>query len=162
MGCEAKNIFFIPTGMVQVYSTLAAAVWWFMLVAAIFWKIWFPFNAKMHESKGHVKYIHIGCVVTGILVPFIPIIGFMSGFAVSLRSDNPSNRTFISGGLGFVGVRFPPLPCNGYNDVILFYTEILPTNLILTFGITLIILTFWLVHKVRWDYSITIIIIKDH
>lgn len=134
--------------MAQVYSTLSVALWWFMLVAALFWKIWFPFNAKIHEVKLHVKYIHIGCVIIGVMIPFIPIIALMSGFAESLKSDNPLNRTFISGGLGFVGVRFPPISCNGYDKVIIFYAIILPTNIILTSGITLTILIFWLVHKV--------------
>ena len=101
--------------MVQVYSTLSAALWWFMLTAALFWKIWFLINALLREKKGQVKYIHITCIAIGVLVPFIPLIALMSGFAERVKSDTTSNTTFLEGGLGFSTVRFPPLPCNG-ND----------------------------------------------
>ena len=133
--------------MVQVYSTLAAAVWWFMLTVALFWKIWFPFNARLRESRHHIKYIHLGCGLTGLLVPLIPIIAMMSGFAAKLNS-NPSNVSFVSGGMGFAAIRYPPLPCNGNSKEIIFYTNILPANIMLAIGITLVTLIFWLVHKV--------------
>ena len=132
--------------MVQVYSTLSVALWWFMLTAALFWKIWFPFNAKKCEAKHQVKYIHIGCGLAGFLIPFIPVITHMSSFAQRAKSDPTID--FVSGGLGFTSVRFPPLPCNGNSKVIIFYTNIFPSNLILAAGITLILLIFWLVHRV--------------
>lgn len=137
---------FIFPGMVQVYSTLSVALWWFMLTAALFWKIWFPFSAKMCETKRKVKYIHIGCALAGLLIPFTPVIALMANFAQRVKSD-PSTD-FVSGGLGFTSVRFPPLPCNGNSKIIVFYTNILPSNLILAAGITLILLIFWLVHRV--------------
>lgn len=134
--------------MVQVYCTLAAAIWWLMLTISLFWKLWFPFNARLRETRHQIKYIHAGCVLIGVLVPFIPIIALMSGFAVKVESD-PSNGSFVSGGLGFASIRYPPVPCNGNSKAIIFYTNILPTNIMLAFGINLIILIFWLVHKVR-------------
>ena len=133
--------------MVQVYSTLAAAIWWFMLTISLFWKLWFPFNARRRESKHQIKYIHISCILIGILVPFIPIIALMSNYSIQLKS-NPSNTTFVSGGLGFASVRSPPVPCNGNSKEVIFYTNILPADIMLAVGITLIILIFWLVHKV--------------
>ena len=133
--------------MVQAYSTLAVALWWLMLTAALFWKIWFPFNAKMREAKHQVKYIHAGCGLAGFLVPFIPIISLMASFVQQAKLD-PSTD-FVSGGLGFSPVRFPPQPCNGNNKDVVFYTIILPSTLILAAGITLILLIFWLVHRVR-------------
>ena len=132
--------------MVQVYASLSVAVWWFMLTAALFWKIWFPFNAKTLEAKHQVKYIHISCGVVGLLIPFISVIAPMASFAQRAKSDPFTD--FVSGGLGFMSVRFPPQPCNGNNKDIAFYTNILPTNLILAAGITLILLIFWLVHRV--------------
>ncbi len=132
--------------MVQVYCILSGALWWFMLTAALFWKIWFPFNAKMRETKHQIKYIHIGCGLAGLLIPFIPVIAHMASFAQRVQSD-PSTD-FISGGLGFTFVRFPPLPCNGRSKNISFYAIILPTNIMLAVGITLILLIFWLVHRV--------------
>lgn len=134
--------------MVQVYSTLAIALWWFMLTAALFWKIWFPFNARIRETRKQIKYIHATCVLIGVLVPLIPIITLMSSFAEKVNSDSTIDTTFLNGGLGFVTVRFPPLPCNGNNKVIIFYTNILPSDILLAIGITFIILIYWLVHKV--------------
>ena len=132
--------------MVQVYSTLSVALWWFMLIASLLWKIWFPYNAKMCQTKHQIKYIHIGCGLAGFLIPFTPIIAHMASFAQRAKSD--LNTDFVSGGLGFIFVRFPPLPCNGNSKVIAFYTNILPSDLILAAGITLILLIFWLVHRV--------------
>ena len=133
--------------MVQVYSTLASAIWWFMLTISLFWKLWFPFNARLRESKRQIKYIHLGCVLIGVLVPLIPIIGLMSDFAARVNSST-SNLTFVDGGMGFTSIRFPPVPCNGNSKALVFYTNILPTNIILAVGINIIILIFWLVHKV--------------
>ena len=133
------------TGMVQVYSTLASAVWWLMLTVALFWKIWFPFSAR---SKHQIKYIHLGCGLTGLLVPLIPIIAHMTSYAARLNSAS-SNVSFVSGGLGFAGLQSPPLPCNGRSKEIIFYTNILPAVIMLAIGITLITLIFWLVHKVH-------------
>ncbi len=134
--------------MVQVYSTLSVSLWWIMLTAALFWKIWFPFNAKMLEAKHQVKYIHIGCGLAGLLIPFIPVIAHMASFAQQVKSD-PS-IDFISGGLGFNFLRFPPVPCYGNSKAIALYTNIFPSDLILAVGITLILLIFWLVHKVSY------------
>lgn len=133
--------------MVQTYCTLAAGIWWLMLTISLFWKLWFPFNARLRESKHQIKYIHLGCVLIGVLVPFIPIIALMSGYAVKVQSD-PSNVTFVSGGMGFSSIRSPPIPCNGNSKVIVFYSNIFPTNIMLAIGINFIMLIFWLVHKV--------------
>ncbi|ORU95081.1 MAG: hypothetical protein A6F71_10480 [Cycloclasticus sp. symbiont of Poecilosclerida sp. M] len=136
------------TGMVQVYSTLSVALWWFMLTAALFWKIWFPINARLRETKHHIKYIHIVSVLIGALTPLIPVIALMSRFADNVNTDTTSNTTFLQGGLGFASVRFPPVPCNGNSKVIIFYTNILPADILLATGITFIVLIFWTVHKV--------------
>ncbi len=60
----------------------------------------------------------------------------------------------MAGGMGFGYVRFPPMPCNGRNVAILYYSLVLPTNLILGVGITLTILVLWRVHIVsdKFDY----------
>ena len=135
-------------GMVQVYTTLAAAVWWLMLTVALFWKIWFPFNARHQQSKGQIKYIHLGCGLTGLLVPLIPVIAHVSAYAAEFNSKPSNNVSFVSGGLGFTSIRFPPVPCNGRSEEIIFYTNILPADIMLGIGITLITLIFWMVHKV--------------
>jgi hypothetical protein len=144
------------SGMVQVYSIISLTVWWIMLTATLFWKIWFPFNAKMREAKHQIKYIHIGCGLAGLLIPFIPVIAHMTSFAEQAKSD-PS-IDFVSGGLGFTLVKFPPIPCIGNNKSITFYTIILPSTIVLGIGITLILLVFWLVHRVSIYTSAMLII----
>ena len=136
----------IAVGIIQVYSTLSICLWWFMLTAALFWKIWFPINARMCETRRQIKYIHITCVLIGTLVPLIPVISLMSIFA-----DNSSSHSdFLDGGLGFSFTRSPPLPCYGSDLAVTFYTTIFPSNILLAIGITFIFLIFWRVHKVSY------------
>ena len=134
--------------MVQVYSTLSAAIWWLFLTIALFWKLWFPFSARQWESRHCIKYIHGICIIAGVLLPLVPVIAQMASFSAKLNSEQ-SGITFLSGGLGFAQLRYPPLPCNGNDRAVIFYTNILPADIMLGVGITLIILIFWLVHKVR-------------
>ena len=132
--------------MVQVYVSVSNAIWWFMLVVALFWKIHFPLHSRSFEvSKKKKKYLHIGCGLAGLLFPLVPVIALMVGFAVKVKS---SGGSFISGGLGFTHVRFPPIPCNGNDKAIIFYTVIFPIDLLLVVGITLTVLILWIVHKV--------------
>ena len=134
--------------MVQVYTTLAAAVWWLMLTVALFWKFWFPFDARERKYNDQIKYIHLASGVTGLLVPLIPVIAHISGHAAKFNSNPSNNVSFVSSGMGFRSVRFPPIPCHGGSDDIIFYSNILPADIMLGIGITLITLIFWLVHKV--------------
>ena len=92
-----------------------------------------------------MKFLHIGCGLAGLFIPLIPVIALMSGHAVKIKS---SGGNFISSGLGFTSVRFPPQPCNGNNHVIVYYSLVLPTNILLAIGITLIILVFRIIHEV--------------
>ena len=125
-----------------MYSTLSGSLWWFMLATTLFWKIQFPFHSRSFQTTNKMKYLHIGCCLAGLLIPLIPVIALMSGYGVRITS---SGRSF---GLGFTYVRFPPLPCNGNNHVILYYSLVLPTNILLAIGITFIILILRIVHKV--------------
>ena len=140
------------TGMVQVYSTVATSLWWFMLTAAFFWKIWHPLNARSWQVTNKIKYIHCGCCLLGVFIPMIPVISLMVGFAIQINSSN-DELSFLSGGLGFSLARFPPLPCFGTNRDIAFYSIIIPTDVLLTAGITLTILVFWIVHRVSHLFS---------
>ena len=134
--------------MAQVYNILSIALWWFMLATSLFWKIWFPINARLWEKRHYIKYIHIASIFIGVVTPLIPLIALMSSFAKHVNTDTTSNTTFLQGGLGFAPVRFPPLPCSGNSKVIIFYTNILPTDILMATGITFIVLIFWKVHRV--------------
>ena len=141
----------IHTGMIQIYSTVSISLWWFMVTAAFFWKIWFPLHARSFQLTRKMKYVHFGCSLLGIFIPLIPVISLMVGFAVEVHSSTDGTLSFLAGGLGFTFVHFPPLPCTGNNKAITFYTAVLPTDVLLTSSITLTILIFWIIHKVRMN-----------
>jgi hypothetical protein len=39
----------------------------------IFWKVWFPTNAKNAEVKGYMKFIHIGVVAVSMILSLVPV-----------------------------------------------------------------------------------------
>jgi hypothetical protein len=92
-------------------------------------------------------------VVAGILIPLLPIIATMAAFAVEIRSNPQLQQrgiTFLSGGLGYHQIRFPPILCSGRDSGTVYYTSILPINLIVIVGLTELILLFWTVHRVSY------------
>ena len=122
---------------------------------ALLWKIQFPFHARSFETAHRVKYIHIGCVVAGFILPLVPVITSMVTFAVELESDEirkSRNITFVSGGMGYGLNRFPPILCPGTNKNAVFYALALPINLMLMYGITVLIFLFYVIHKVSLQY----------
>lgn len=137
--------------MVFVYALLQTAIWWLFHTTALFWKIRYPFHARSFEMARKIKYIHISCIIAGLLIPLLPIITSMADFAVDLRTNVPlqnMNITFLSGGLGYRQVRFPPVLCAGRNSDAVYYTSLLPINLIVIAGLTELIILFWTIHKV--------------
>ena len=123
------------------------SLWWLFHITSLFWKVIFPFHARILNK---VKYIHITCVIIGILIPLLPVIASMANFAVNLQkqSENSTSKLqFISGGLGFRSNRFPPLLCTGTSRDATFYSLILPLDIILASGCTMLLIIFWSVHK---------------
>jgi hypothetical protein len=47
--------------------------WWLFLTIMIFWKVWFPTNAKNAEVKGYMKFIHIGVVTVSVILSLVPV-----------------------------------------------------------------------------------------
>ena len=123
---------------------------------ALFWKVLFPFHSRSVEMSGKVKYIHIACVIIGILLPFVPIINSMSKFAMDVReraeNGTSSHQLFLSGGLGFFSSRFPAILCTGSDQDAVFYSVVLPLDIILAVGCTLLLIIFWSVHRVSSFY----------
>ncbi len=115
------------------------------LVVVLFWKIKLPFHSRHFEATKKMKCVHIGCVIVGILFPFIPVISIMSSYAVHVKS---SGGSFTSGGLGFTIPRFPPVPCHGRDNDVVFYSFMLPLFVVLFLTITLTFLILWTVIKV--------------
>ena len=125
----------------------------------LLWKIQFPFHARSFERAHRVKYIHIGCVVAGLILPLVPVITSMVTFAVELESDKIRKNkgiTFTSGGIGYGLTQFPPILCHGTNKNAVFYALAWPINLIVIYGITVLIFLFYSIQKVSlWNvYSL--------
>ena len=96
-------------------------------MAALFWKVKFPFHAKTFDN---VKYVHILVVVLALLLPAVPVIG---GFATG----------------GFTMSSFPPLLCVANSGDIAYYTLALPISLIVAVGTTLLIIILVTMIKVQ-------------
>ena len=152
-------MFCIMIGVISPYTLLQLTLWWMFHTTALLWKIQFPFHARSFERAHRVKYIHVGCVVAGLTLPLVPIITSLVTFAVELKSDEIRNSrgiTFASGGMGYGLTRFPPILCHGRNKNAVFYALALPINLIVIYGITVLIFLFYSIHKVSlWNvYSV--------
>ena len=106
------------SGSVYCYALLQLAIWWICHVAALFWKVKFPFHAKAFNN---VKFVHILIVVAALLLPVAPVIS-----------------AFVTG--GFTMSSFPPLSCVTKNSNAVYFTLILPISLIVAIGTTLLIL----------------------
>ena len=122
-------LFFLDPGIVFYYVVLQVTLWWFFHVSSLFWKMKFPLHAIAAESARQIKYVHLTMVVLGLILPLVPVIATLttSGFGIN---------------------RFPPILCFGANLNATFYTTIFPIMLFLQVGITLLVVSFWTVHKV--------------
>lgn len=131
-----------------MYTLVQLAVWWLFHTTTLFWKIRFPFHSRSFEASHKIKYIHIGCVIAGVVLPLVPILTSMADFAVDLKSNPSRNVSFISGGLGYGQTRFPPILCTGSDRNAVYYSVVLPIDMILAVGCSLLVIIFWIVHKV--------------
>ena len=139
------------SGILYSYILLQLTLWWLFHTSAVLWKIMFPLHARSFNSSGKTKYIHIACVIAGVVIPLVPVVVTMADFAMEVQSNaflQAANVTFVSGGLGFVMDRAPPILCKGYSPSVLFYTFLLPIILIFFVVIPEVILVFILVHRV--------------
>ena len=123
-------------GIVFYYGVFQVAVWWFCHVVSLFWWIQFPFHARSFKSAHRVKFIHISMVIVGLILPALPVI-------VAFTAGEPSR-------CGFGLSTFPPTNCDSKQSApVTFYSLVLPVNLILVTGIPLLVITFWIIHKVN-------------
>ena len=111
------------------------AVWWFCHVVSVFWGIRFPFHFRSFKAAHCLKYIYVPMVIVGLVLPALPVI-------VSFTAGEPSRR-------GFGLSTFPPTNCDSLQSApATFYSLVLPVNLILVTGIPLLVIIFWIIHKV--------------
>ena len=135
-------------GIVRTYISLQLTLWWLFHTSALLWKVAFPFHARSFDNTGKTKYIHITCVLIGVVIPLIPVVAVMADFAqeVQFHADS-QGAAFVSGGLGFKIAQFTPIVCLGYSSSV-FYTILLPIILIFFIGIPQLMILFILVHRV--------------
>ena len=124
-------------------------MFWLCHIVAIFWGLKFPFHARIFRTTHRIKYLHIACVALCTVLPLIPVVGTMVQY-----SRGKSFGEAVEGGLGFGVVRFPPLLCTGRNQDAMFYALILPVVVLLMAGMTVLIITFWIIHKVNQNLAI--------
>ena len=123
------------------YGLFQLAVWWFCHEVSLFWKIKFPFHARSFETTHRIKYVHITMVIVGLVLPALPVI------------------VTVTIGNGFGLTRFPPILCTGLEKDSTFYSLVLPIDILSAIGISLLIIIFWIIHKViithsRWESHI--------
>ena len=97
---------------------------------ALFWKIQFPLQSRSTKYNIH---LHVASVFLAVLLALVPVI------ASAAKG-------------GFVLIRFPPILCVGRDADVSFYTLVLPINLILGVGTSLLIYLLWKVHQVSFKY----------
>ena len=108
------------------YAVTQTTLWWFSHTVVLFWGIKFPFHVKSFEGKGRMKYIHIAVVLIALILPCAPVIG-----------------TFDTLGHPVA----PPLTACVSN--VNFYALVLPLGFVGACGISLQILMFKDIAKVR-------------
>ena len=151
--CQFDN-----AGMCFTYGLLQLSVWWFIHTGITFWKAFFPFHSRSFEVSGRMKYVHAASLVIGMLFPFLPVVTSMVKFAVDVqqKTDNSTSslQLFLSGGLGFSVSRFPPILCTASDPEAVFYTLVLPIDIILLVGCSFLLIIFWSIHRVsNIDYD---------
>ena len=128
----------IPAAVVLYYTMWQTALWWFFHISAMFCEIKFPLRAHSFKASGRMKYVHIGLVIAGILIPVIPV-------------------TVIASVAGFVPGPFPPILCYSASTNAIFYGIVFPLCVLVATGISLLVCIVWLIIKVQhflYEYTI--------
>ena len=118
-------------------------MFWLCHVLAIYWGLKFPFHARTFRTTHRTKYLHIACIAVCTILPVIPVLATMVKY-----SHGKSFGEAVEGGLGFGVVRFPPILCTGRDPDTMFYALILPVIVLLMVGMTILIVVFWIIHRV--------------
>ena len=105
-------------------------LWWLFHITAIFWGLQFPFHAEKFKNTGKNNYLHLTAILIGLILP---------GIVVAVH--------FITGGFDFG--RIPAIYCNAMSRESNIYATIIPVAIMLTAGVTMLILIFTVIYKVR-------------
>ena len=152
------------TGVVLQYFVVNATVWWLFHLLSIFYSVMFPFTARRWKKKQ--KYIHLVLLIigkghvcmsiesqnavillshlSGLLIP-------VPGVIVALTGDSQQ----------YAVANFPPLFCGPSDEDLIFYSIMFILNLMLMAGIPILIILFWILHKVCFCKGILMFLKRD-
>ena len=87
--------FYVLVGIINTFIYTFIGYLWLFLTIMIFWKVWFPTNAKNAEIKGYMKFIHITIVTFSIVLSAIPVDAELGtgGYMLSVFSAFASHET---------------------------------------------------------------------
>ena len=129
--------------MVNIYGLLQLDIWWLCHAATLFWKVRFPLHARSFSLNKKDKYLHIACLLAGILLPLIAVIAPIADAALHFE---PTNGSLASSGFGF-GRSFQLSTCY-FNSKVALGVAILPLSFVISLTFSFSILVCFYIHKV--------------
>lgn len=127
----------LSVGIVFYYVVIQLLFWWLWHTIAVFWAIARPpFQMKNTSTQRKNRYIHVGLILAGLILPVLPIL-----IVVFAGKE-------YRYGMSFTLTRSPPILCSGIELHTNFWGVIFPTSLMLGLGISLLVLILRTVIKV--------------
>ena len=114
----------ILLGASFLYTLLLLSLLWLFHSAILTWGVLRPYHYSSTRSSGKIKYVHISVVVITVMVPAIIVVALQ-----------------FSGGYGHNIFRFPR--CGPVNNQDIFYGFLIPLDVMIIIGFTLLLLTIW-------------------
>ncbi len=136
---------FAYAGFVFYYGLIQITLWWLFHIATLFWIFRFPLHFRSFQKLKRIKYIHITCVILGLVVPILPIVVTAGDHAMDVKRND---SLAIPHGFGFGMTNFPPVLCAGLDSDASFYSLVLPILVLTEIGMTLLVFAFWDVRRV--------------
>ena len=127
--------------MVNNYTLMQLPVWWLCHAVAIYWKIRFPLRARLFTLNKKDKYVHLCCLIAGLVLPLVTIIVPIADTAIHFESNSTS---LASSGFGF-GQSITG--CFGWTKAARYSLSVC-TSFTFSLAITLFILICFSIHKV--------------
>jgi len=107
---------------------------WLFHVVTMFWGVYWPFQASVLPASKRVV-LHICASALALTLPIVPVCII---FYLSTEK--------------FTITRFPPVLCAAGSLKYNFYAFMLPISIIIASGLTLLVLIFWKLAKVSWEF----------
>ena len=118
----------------------------------LFWNVTFPYHARSYENHGKTKYVHIVCALLGVFAPLVPITIVISVYSTQYQEQHANTTSpvnpFVSGGLGFGLSIYHPVLCFCTDRDVGFYSFVLPLEIFVGIGCSLLLITFWSIRRV--------------